>query len=92
MTDASKEEGKALFRKPGVDLRPTEDDPQARSPMGMADFFGALVAAERLAKDADARAAAELLHRKAKLLKAEDQKRRANEQRVRRVARYGKRG
>lgn len=86
------EASKALFRRPGVNLPPSDEEPQARSPIGMADFFGALVAAERLARDPGARAAADLLRRRAKSLKAEEQKRRANEQRVRRVARYERRG
>lgn len=88
--DAVKAGDKALFKRPGVTLAPSEDGPQVRSPVGLADFFGALVAAERLAKDASARAAADLMQRRAQSLKVEEQRRRANEQRVRRVVRHGR--
>lgn len=85
------DERKALFKKAGATLSDADvdDSPLARSPIGMADFFGARIAAEQLANAPDARAAADLLRRRAQSLKAEEQKRRARE-RVRRIARYGR--
>lgn len=92
--DAESEESRALFKKPGTRLpQPSAgSEPQNRSPIELADFFGARIAAEQLANDPDARAAADLLHRRDEALQADDQKRRSNEQRVRRVGRYGGRG
>jgi hypothetical protein len=92
--DAASEESRALFKKPGA-RTPTPSnaaDAQPRSPIELADFFGARIAAEQLAHDPDARAAAELFRRREKALKAEEQARRTNQQRVRRVGRYGRRG
>lgn len=89
--DASSEESRALFRKRDGRL-PPPDSPselQNRSPVELADFFAERIGADRLAKDPHARAAADLLHRRDKALKAQEQKRRAR-QRVRGVKRYAR--
>jgi hypothetical protein len=89
--DPDSEESRALFKKPGarLPLPRTQDGPQSRPPIELADFFGARIAAEQLAKDPDARVAAELLYRREMALKEAGRQPRVSAQRVRRP---GKRG
>jgi len=91
--DADSEESRALFKRPGarLPLPPTGSEPQTRSPIELADFFGARIAAEKLANDPDARAAADLLNQRDEALDIGDRQRLRDEQRKRRAGRYGKR-
>ncbi|HSX92430.1 MAG TPA: hypothetical protein VLG41_05890 [Hydrogenophaga sp.] len=88
------EESRALYKKPGarLPLPPTQNGPQNRPPIELADFFGARIAAEQLAMDPDARVAAELLNQRDEALDVGDRQRLRNEQRKRRSGRYGRRG
>lgn len=89
--DAGSEESRALFRKRDARLSPPapQSELQNRSPVELADFFAERIGADRLAQDPHARAAADLLQRRNKALKLQEQKRRAR-QRVRRVKRYAR--
>lgn len=88
------EESRALFKKPGarVPLPLAGSELQNRSPIELADFFGARIAAEQLANDPDARAAADLLNQRDEALDIGDRQRLRGEQRKRRAGRYGRRG
>ncbi|NIM43018.1 MAG: hypothetical protein GTN84_17390 [Hydrogenophaga sp.] len=92
--DPDSEESRALYKKPGVRLTlpPTQDGPQNRPPIELADFFGERIAAEQLAKDPDARVAAELLNRRDETLDIGERQRTREEQRKQRAGRYGRRG
>ncbi len=87
--DADSEESRALFKRPGarVPQPPAGSEPQNRSAIELADFFGARIAAEKLANDPDARAAAELLNQRDEAMTDADCKRRPDAQRVGRVGR-----
>lgn len=90
--DADSEESRALFKKPGARLpQPsTGSEPQNRSPIELADFFGERIAADKLAHDPDALMAKELLNRCEEALEVENQQRGMVEQRKRRARRYGR--
>jgi hypothetical protein len=92
--DADSEESRALFKRPGarLPLPSTGSEPQTHSPIELADFFGARIAAEKLANDPDARAAADLLNQRDESLDIGDRQRLRDEQRKRRAGRYGRRG
>ncbi len=91
--DPDSEESRALYKKPGARLPPppTQDGPQSRQPIELADFFGARIAAEQLAQDPDARVAAELLNQRDETLDIGNRQRLRDEQRKRWAGRYGKR-
>lgn len=91
--DADSEESRALFKRPGarLPLPSTGSEPQTRSPIELADFFGARIAAEKLANDPDARAAADLLNQRDETLDIGDRQRLRDEQRKQRAGRYGRR-
>lgn len=87
--DPNSEESRALFQKRGLRPQPAATPGANRAPKALAEFFTERIAAERLANDPDARAAAELLRRRDRALKPQEQQRRQRE-RVRRVKRYAR--